>query len=317
MLKKMISSVFTIILMLLITALSSILVIRTMLYKNTINDMINIFVTNDNETINTEDIKIKYKSNDSVVEDLFEEVIKDTSIPNEIINYLETEELSKYINNYISQYMEYNIGMAELPKLNTVEFNQLIQTAVKECEDKTGNDINEEELNKIIVSIDEIVSKSGLPNNKYTKLGRKILRVCFDNRTVIILIILIILSLLIILLIKGIRTTLKRLAIIFIINSIFLTAISLALTFLGINEIINTLLKIIITNLNTIAYISFGIGLVIYILLIIIKPKKKEDIIEPIEEITIEKNTTENKEEVIYEKNKNPKKKKKKEIQKK
>ena len=39
MIKKLISTMFTIILMVLITSLSSILVVRTMLYKNTINDM--------------------------------------------------------------------------------------------------------------------------------------------------------------------------------------------------------------------------------------------------------------------------------------
>ena len=77
--------------------------------------------------------------------------IKPSTEVSEIIDYLETEEVSKYINNYISQFMEYNIGMSELPTLNTKEFNELIDTAVKDYEKKTGNDINEEELNNIII----------------------------------------------------------------------------------------------------------------------------------------------------------------------
>ena len=308
MIKKLISTIFTIILMVLVTTLSSVLVVRTMLYKNTINDMINIFVTNDNKTINTEDINVKNKSNTGIVEDLFEEVLDETSIPSEIIDYLETEEVSKYINNYISQFMEYNIGMSELPTLNTKEFNELIDTAVKDYEKKTGNDINEEELSNIIISIDETVSNAELPDNKYVQTGRKVLRVCFDNRTLFILGALIVLSILIILLIKGIRSTFKRISIILIINSIILTAMSLALTFLGINEIVNTLLKIMINNLNTLAYTSFGIGVVIYILLILIKPRKPKLVIKvPAIEVKEEKEIKEEpkkeetKEEVVVE----------------
>ena len=308
MIKKLISTIFTIILMVLVTTLSSVLVVRTMLYKNTINDMINIFVTNDNKTINTEDINVKNKSNTGIVEDLFEEVLDETSIPSEIIDYLETEEVSKYINNYISQFMEYNIGMSELPTLNTKEFKELIDNAVKEYEKKTGNDINEEELNNIIISIDETVSNAELPDNKYVQTGRKVLRVCFDNRTLFILGALIVLSILIILLIKGIRSTFKRISIILIINSIILTAMSLALTFLGINEIVNTLLKIMINNLNTFAYTSFGIGVVIYILLTLIKPRKPKLVIEvpatevkEVEEIKEEPAVEKIKEEVVVE----------------
>jgi len=308
MIKKLISTIFTIILMVLITSLSSILVVRTMLYKNTINDMINIFVTNDNETINTQDITVKNKSNTGIVEDLFEEVLDETTIPSELIDYLETEEVSKYINSYISQFMEYNIGMSELPTLNTKEFKELIDNAVKEYEKKTGNDINEEELNNIIISIDETVSNAELPDNKYVQTGRKVLRVCFDNRTLFILGALIVLSILIILLIKGIRSTFKRISIILIINSIILTAMSLALTFLGINEIVNTLLKIMINNLNTLAYTSFGIGVVIYILLILIKPRKPKLVIKvpatevkEVEESKEEAKKEEQKEEVVVE----------------
>ena len=308
MIKKLISTIFTIILMVLVTTLSSVLVVRTMLYKNTINDMINIFVTNDNKTINTEDINVKNKSNTGIVEDLFEEVLDETTIPSELIDYLETEEVSKYINNYISQFMEYNIGMSELPTLNTKEFNELIDTAVKDYEKKTGNDINEEELSNIIISIDETVSNAELPDNKYVQTGRKVLRVCFDNRTLFILGALIVLSILIILLIKGIRSTFKRISIILIINSIILTAMSLALTFLGINEIVNTLLKIMINNLNTFAYTSFGIGVVIYILLTLIKPRKPKLVIEvPAIEVKEEKEIKEEpkkeetKEEVVVE----------------
>ena len=308
MIKKLISTIFTIILMVLVTTLSSVLVVRTMLYKNTINDMINIFVTNDNKTINTEDINVKNKSNTGIVEDLFEEVLDETSIPSEIIDYLETEEVSEYINSYISQFMEYNIGMSDLPTLNTKEFNELIDTAVKDYEKKTGNDINEEELNNIIISIDETVSNAELPDNKYVQTGRKVLRVCFDNRTLFILGALIVLSILIILLIKGIRSTFKRISIILIINSIILTAMSLALTFLGINEIVNTLLKIMINNLNTLAYTSFGIGVVIYILLILIKPRKPKLVIKvpatevkEVEEIKEEPVVEKIKEEVVVE----------------
>lgn len=309
MIKKLISTIFTIILMLLITSLSSILVVRTMLYKNTINDMINIFVTNDNETINTEDITVKNKSNTGIVEDLFEEVLAETTIPNELIDYLETEEVSKYINNYISKFMEYNIGLSESPTLNTKEFKELIDQAVKDYEKKTGNDINEEELNNIIISIDETVSNAELPNNKYVQTGRKVLRVCFDNRTLFIMSALIILSILIILLIKGLRSTFKRISVILIINSIILTAMSLAATFLGINEVVNTLLKIVITNLNRTAYVSFAIGVSIYIILIFVKPKKKTLIITvPAEEIKEveeikEESKKEIKEEVVEEKN--------------
>ena len=309
MIKKLISTIFTIILMLLITSLSSILVVRTMLYKNTINDMINIFVTNDNETINTEDITVKNKSNTGIVEDLFEEVLAETTIPNELIDYLETEEVSKYINNYISKFMEYNIGLSESPTLNTKEFKELIDQAVKDYEKKTGNDINEEELNNIIISIDETVSNAELPNNKYVQTGRKVLRVCFDNRTLFIMSALIVLSILIILLIKGLRSTFKRISVILIINSIILTAMSLALTFLGINEVVNTLLKIVITNLNRTAYVSFAIGVSIYIILAFVKPKKKPLIItvpaeevKEVEEIKEEPKKEEIKEEVVEEK---------------
>ena len=79
----------------------------------------------------------------------------------------------------------------------------------------------------------------------------------------------------------------KRLSVILVIDSIILFAGALLLTFLGQNEIVNSVIKIIVKNLNTFAYAMFATGAALYILLIFIKPKKKV-IEQPSEPVIIE-----------------------------
>lgn len=274
MLKKVLSGIFTIILLLLITILSLVLIIRNITSKDTINDMINIFATNDNKTINTEDITIAENMNEtSVVDSILNEILDQTNIPNELINYIETKEVSDYLNNYIDQYFQYSINMAEMPIFNTPEFNELINEGVKEYEKATGNKIEKEELDNIISSIDKNVAKVELPSNKYTNKVKQIIRVCFDNRTIYILVAIIIIINIIIAILVGIISMIRRTSIILVVNSLLLFGLSLGLTFLEYNEVINSIIKITIKSTNTLANISFGIGASLYILLIFITPK--------------------------------------------
>ena len=274
MLKKVLSGIFTIILLLLITILSLVLIIRNITSKDTINDMINIFATNDNKTINTEDITIAENMNEtSVVDSILNEILDQTNIPNELINYIETKEVSDYLNNYIDQYFQYSINMAEMPIFNTPEFNELINKGVKEYEKATGNKIEKEELDNIISSIDKNVAKVELPSNKYTNKVKQIIRVCFDNRTIYILVAIIIIINIIIAILVGILSMIRRTSIILVVNSLLLFGLSLGLTFLEYNEVINSIIKITIKSTNTLANISFGIGASVYILLIFITPK--------------------------------------------
>ena len=105
MLKKLFGGLFTIILLLLVTTLSLVLVVRNVTSRETINDMLNIFATNNNETINTEDITVEENmSETNIVDTILNEVLDETSIPNEVIDYIESEEVSHYLNEYITQY---------------------------------------------------------------------------------------------------------------------------------------------------------------------------------------------------------------------
>ena len=286
MLKKLFGGLFTIILLLLVTTLSLVLVVRNVTSRETINDMLNIFATNNNETINTEDITVEENmSETNIVDTILNEVLDETSIPNEIIDYIESEEVSHYLNEYITQYFEYTIGMAEMPVFNSPEFNELINTGIEKYEDATGNEVEKEEIDNIITTIDETVSEIEIPSNKYIDTAKQILRVCFDNRTIYIMIGLIIVINIIIAILVGIRSMFRRLAIILVINALLLFGASLALTFLSYNAIVNSMLKITIKSINSLANITFGIGVSIYILLIFINPKKtiKENVVEEIE----------------------------------
>ncbi len=286
MLKKLFGGLFTIILLLLVTTLSLVLVVRNVTSRETINDMLNIFATNNNETINTEDITVEENmSETNIVDTILNEVLDETSIPNEVIDYIESEEVSHYLNEYITQYFEYTIGMAEMPVFNSPEFNELINTGIEKYEDATGNEVEKEEIDNIITTIDETVSEIEIPSNKYIDTAKQILRVCFDNRTIYIMVGLIIIINIIIAILVGIRSMFRRLAIILVINALLLFGLSLALTFLSYNAIVNSMLKITIKSINSLANITFGIGVSIYILLIFINPKKtiKENVVEEIE----------------------------------
>lgn len=286
MLKKLFGGLFTIILLLLVTTLSLVLVVRNVTSRETINDMLNIFATNNNETINTEDITVEENmSETNIVDTILNEVLDETSIPNEVIDYIESEEVSHYLNEYITQYFEYTIGMAEMPVFNSPEFNELINTGIEKYEAATGNEVEKEEIDNIITTIDETVSEIEIPSNKYIDTAKQILRVCFDNRTIYIMIGLIIIINIIIAILVGIRSMFRRLAIILVINALLLFGASLALTFLSYNAIVNSMLKITIKSINSLANITFGIGVSIYILLIFINPKKtiKENVVEEIE----------------------------------
>lgn len=283
MLKKLFGAIFTIILLLLVTTLSLILLVRNITSKETINDMLNIFATNNNETVITDDITVEENmSETNIVDTILNEVLDETSIPNEVIEYIDSDEISNYLNEYITQYFQYTIGMAEMPSFNSPELNELINTGIEKYEEVTGNNIEKEEIDNIITTIDETVSEVEIPSNKYTDKAKQILRICFDNRTIYLMIALIIIINIIIAILVGIRSMFKRLSIILVINGLLLFGLALATTFLRYNEIVNSILKITIKSINTIANISFGIGVVMYILLIFIRPKKaiKESVVE-------------------------------------
>ena len=254
MLKKLFGGLFTIILLLLVTTLSLVLVVRNVTSRETINDMLNIFATNNNETINTEDITVEENmSETNIVDTILNEVLDETSIPNEVIDYIESEEVSHYLNEYITQYFEYTIGMAEMPVFNSPEFNELINTGIEKYEDATGNEVEKEEIDNIITTIDETVSEIEIPSNKYIDTAKQILRVCFDNRTIYIMVGLIIIINIIIAILVGIRSMFRRLAIILVINALLLFGASLALTFLSYNAIVNSMLKITIKSINSLS----------------------------------------------------------------
>ena len=279
MLKKLGSGIFTIILFFLISALATVLLTRTIINSNTINDILNILMTNNNETINTDDIDIADNNKEDFVETILKEVLSETTIPNEIIEYLENEEITEFANDYINQSLQYLIGTEQMPSLNNEEFNSIINNAIAEYENATGNQVDKEEINNMIIEADEALSAIEIPSNPYTDTIRKILRICFDNRTLYLLIALTLICIVIIVMLSGIITTLKRIGIILIINGVLFNAYSLLISFLGnTNEIINGALKTIIHYINTYGYSMFGVGVGLFVLMIILKPiidKKK------------------------------------------
>ena len=278
MIKKLLSGLFTTILLLLITILSSVLITRTMLSDDTISNILNVLTTNNNETINTDDINIEENVNENIlIEDIINDVLDETTIPNEVLEYFNKEEIKEYLNNYLTQYIKYGMGMSEMPSLNTKEFNVIINSAIEEYENKTGNKVNKEEIQEIITEVDQTIAKQELPSNPYIDLFQKVMRLCFDNKTIYILIALIVITLLIITLLGGLRILFKKISSTLIVNSVILTLFSLVLSFIANkNELLTSILKIIIKDLNIYAYTSFGIGVGIFILLTLFKPKQKE-----------------------------------------
>lgn len=278
MLKKLSSGLFSTILFILISLLATLLLTRTIINSNTINDILNILTTNNNETINTDDINLTDNKED-FVETILEEVLNETSIPNEVIDYLENEEVTEFVNDYINQTLQYLIGIQQMPSLNSEEFNTIINNAITEYENVSGNQVDKEEINNMISEADETLSAIKIPSNNYTDTIRKVLRIFFDNRTLYLLIALTLICIVIIIMLSGIITTLKRIGVILIINGILFNAYSLLISFLGnTNEIINGTLKTIIHHINTYGYTMFGVGVGLFILMIILKPiidKKK------------------------------------------
>lgn len=279
MLKKLSSGLFSTILFFLISLLATLLLTRTIINSNTINDILNILMTNNNETINTDEIDIVDNKEEDIVGTILEEVLNETSIPNEVIDYLENEEITEFVNEYINQSLQYLIGIEQMPSLNSEEFNTIINNAIEEYESATGNQVDKEEINNMIVEADEALSAIEIPSNPYTDTIRKVLRICFDNRTLYLLIALTLICIIIIVMLSGVITTLKRIGVILVINGVLFTAYSLLISFLGnTNEIINGTLKTIIHHINTYGYSMFGVGVGLFVLMIILKPiidKKK------------------------------------------
>ena len=175
MIKKFLSGIFTIILLFLVSVLSSVLIIRTMLNDNTINNILNVLMTSNNNTINTDDINIEENiSENTVIEGILNEVLDETTVPNEVIDYLNKTEIKDYLNNYLTDYIKYGMGMSELPSLNTEEFNNIVNDAVKEYENKTGNQVNKEEIQEIITIVDDTVEDTKLPKNPYIDIFQHI-----------------------------------------------------------------------------------------------------------------------------------------------
>ena len=94
MIKKFLTAIFTTILLLLITLLSSVLITRTMLKDDTISNILNLLMTNNNTTINTDDINIEENvSDNTIIENIINEVLDETTIPNEVLEYFNKEEI--------------------------------------------------------------------------------------------------------------------------------------------------------------------------------------------------------------------------------
>ncbi len=260
-LKKLLSSLLNFILLLSITTLCAIFATRNLLSGDTILGILNSSTINNNYDYSS---IIPNNSNDNIYQNINE--------------YIDTKNLTEELGSLITDYLKYSSGIPGSTAPSTDELKEIIKESSKKYEEKTGQTIDIEEINK---QLDEIEVKLQ-EENEITKNNtyKQAFQFIYNDKYIYMAIATIIVCIILILLLNKIEDLIKCLIAVSIFNGVGNFAFGLVLNkILASKSNVNNIVSSMTNTFNKIAIISFiisGVLLIIYIIMKVIKSKIKK-----------------------------------------
>lgn len=277
-LKKIVSSLLSLILLLAITTICSIFVIRNLLSGDIILNILN------NQNINNIDYF-------SLISDFNNKEYEN------INEYFDTKEITKELESIFINYLKYSSGIPDTNTPSTQSLKDLIKDTSSKYEQETGKSLNLEEINKQLDELEiKLAEKNELSSNNMYK---KVFQFTYNNKYIYFAIAISIVCIILIFLLNKLESLIKHLITVFLFNGIGNLSFGLALNKI-INPEINSSIKGLSTTLtnifNKIAIISFIIASILIVTFIAIKvvnlrKKRKELIKMENNDIDISENT--------------------------
>lgn len=277
-LKKIVSSLLSLILLLAITTICSIFVIRNSLSGDIILNILN------NQNINNIDYL-------SLISDFNNKEYEN------INEYFDTKEITKELESIFINYLKYSSGIPDTNTPSTQSLKDLIKDTSSKYEQETGKSLNLEEINKQLDELEiKLAEKNELSSNNMYK---KVFQFTYNNKYIYFAIAISIVCIIFIFLLNKLESLIKHLITVFLFNGIGNLSFGLALNKI-INPEINSSIKGLSTTLtsifNKIAIISFIIASILIVTFIAIKVvnlRKKRKELQKMEnnDIDISENT--------------------------
>lgn len=277
-LKKIVSSLLSLILLLAITTICSIFVIRNLLSGDIILNILN------NQNINNIDYF-------SLISDFNNKEYEN------INEYFDTKEITKELESIVINYLKYSSGIPDTNTPSTQSLKDLIKDTSSKYEQETGKSLNLEEINKQLDELEiKLAEKNELSSNNMYK---KVFQFTYNNKYIYFAIAISIVCIIFIFLLNKLESLIKHLITVFLFNGIGNLSFGLALNKI-INPEINSSIKGLSTTLtsifNKIAIISFIIASILIVTFIAIKVvnlRKKRKELQKMEnnDIDISENT--------------------------
>lgn len=277
-LKKIVSSLLSLILLLAITTICSIFVIRNLLSGDIILNILN------NQNINNIDYF-------SLISDFNNKEYEN------INEYFDTKEITKELESIVINYLKYSSGIPDTNTPSTQSLKDLIKDTSSKYEQETGKSLNLEEINKQLDELEiKLAEKNELSSNNIYK---KVFQFTYNNKYIYFAIAISIVCIILIFLLNKLESLIKHLITVFLFNGIGNLSFGLALNKI-INPEINSSIKGLSTTLtsifNKIAIISFIIASILIVTFIAIKVvnlRKKRKELQKMEnnDIDISENT--------------------------
>ena len=255
MIKKIFSTIISFILLFLVTTIATIYVTRIFLSSDNLTNLVSSMTSNIFD-IDKIQLGSEYK---------------------DFNNFIDEEELKETYAKILSDYIRYNTGIDETTKPSVNELDRLLD---KYCENYEYSSNNDVELQNNLLS-----------QNTYLK---KVFSLVYSNKVLIICYVAIIVCIIILVLInKSIKSVLKYLATISIINAIGMYGLDIAINIilketLSINEATSLVVKSLTSILDKIAIIFLAIGIAFIVILIILRLFKKKEKTPEIEVLDLE-----------------------------
>lgn len=277
-LKKIVSSLLSLILLLAITTICSIFVIRNLLSGDIILNILN------SQNINNIDYF-------SLISDFNNKEYEN------INEYFDTKEITKELESIVINYLKYSSGIPDTNTPSTQSLKDLIKDTSSKYEQETGKSLNLEEINKQLDELEiKLAEKNELSSNNMYK---KVFQFIYNNKYIYFALAISIFCIILIFLLNKLESLIKHLITVFLFNGIGNLSFGLALNKI-INPEINSSIKGLSTTLtnifNKIAIISFIIASILIVTFIAIKVvnlRKKRKELQKMEnnDIDISENT--------------------------
>lgn len=250
MIRKILSSILTFCLLCILTTLGCLLVARS-------------FLVGENKTIFYTTLFHITEEEKNIKEVVFKKSFKETGIPENLIDYMEEKDTNKYINNYLEQYIKYQLNQVSYPKMNNKELQTLLNNAIEKYEKETKKKINTTTFYQVLDELDNKEKKEKTFSQLYPKAS-SLAESIYNKESIFLFITLYVICAFLLLLLNRFREVIKYFSTMFLINGISLKIMAIVLE----NEMKkNNLVELLVNNMNKefskYAYISFLIGLLL------------------------------------------------------